>query len=290
MKQRSLPRIDCLESRTLFTGTGGIGPVALVPVPADPPVSAAPVSPVAPSTIGTGVPVHAIQNVAFDDELGTLPALPLAIGRQYYGTVHWGDGTTSPATFVSSAASNAAGATVLPSSGAVEVFGAHKYAAAGMFDIVVDISVGARSATGGPSPLVTPSALIAIGDLDTTASVAASPLTFDAVAGQSYNGPVGSFASTLTLANYTTVTTINWGDGTTSTGTIVYDGDGVYHVVGTHVYTKPGDYAVQVNVTAQRKMPGTAVTATGTVSIPPVILVASLDGTADVTGGVSTAA
>jgi hypothetical protein len=286
MKQRSFPLVDLLESRTFFTVTAGIGGVTALSGSGGTPIVATPVVPTAPSPIGTGVPVHAIQNVAFDDELGTIPALPLAFGRTYYGTVHWGDGTTSPATFTSpsTAAAN-------PVATGVEVFGAHKYAAPGMFSIVVDISIGARPVAGKPIALATPTVLVPLGDLDTTPSVAASPLTFTATSGKAYNGSVGSFATTLTLANYTTVVSISWGDGTSSTGTIVYDGDGVYHVVGTHVYAKPGDYTVHVGVTAQRPVPtGPTSTATGVVTLPPVILVASFDSTADVISGGSTAA
>src|SRR5207244_10338919 len=41
---------------------------------------------------------------------------------------------------------------------------------------------------------------------------------------------------------------INWGDGSSSAGTLVGDGVGLFHVVGTHTYAAEGPYAVDVKV------------------------------------------
>jgi hypothetical protein len=42
--------------------------------------------------------------------------------------------------------------------------------------------------------------------------------------------------------------TIQWGDGSSSTGNIVANGNGGYNVIGTHTYTKAGDYSVVVSI------------------------------------------
>jgi hypothetical protein len=50
---------------------------------------------------------------------------------------------------------------------------------------------------------------------------------------------IGNAVSGETSANFTA--TIDWGDGTTSTGTVVADPNGGFDVVGTHTYTTGGD-------------------------------------------------
>ena len=42
--------------------------------------------------------------------------------------------------------------------------------------------------------------------------------------------------------------TINWGDGTTSTGTIAANGYGGFNVVGKHAYAQAGTYTIHVGV------------------------------------------
>jgi uncharacterized delta-60 repeat protein len=44
------------------------------------------------------------------------------------------------------------------------------------------------------------------------------------------------------------VATINWGDGTSSSGAIVSDGDGTFHVVGNHTYGLSGTYSVSTTI------------------------------------------
>src|SRR5205814_2125699 len=41
---------------------------------------------------------------------------------------------------------------------------------------------------------------------------------------------------------------IDWGDGSSSNGTLVGDGVGLFHVVGTHTYAAEGPYPVDVRV------------------------------------------
>ena len=55
---------------------------------------------------------------------------------------------------------------------------------------------------------------------------------------------------------------IDWGDGTTSPGTIV-DSGGYFAVIGSHTYPKPGSYTINTVITSQY---GSTATATTTVS------------------------
>ncbi len=124
----------------------------------------------------------------------------------YSATITWGDGNVSAGTI------NSLGG------GAFTVTGTNTYAEQGTDNISVQIS---DSDNASDTATVT-----------TTATVAASPLAtvgnvpFSAVATQPFSGTVASFTDTNAQATNPGAysATINWGDGTTSAGTIVYTG------------------------------------------------------------------
>jgi uncharacterized protein (TIGR03118 family) len=66
-----------------------------------------------------------------------------------------------------------------------------------------------------------------------------------AVEGTAFNGAAATFTST-DPASATVTATINWGDGTTTTGTVAPDPAGGFDVNGTHTYTEEGTYQVRV--------------------------------------------
>ncbi|HZP68219.1 MAG TPA: hypothetical protein VFB32_18090, partial [Rudaea sp.] len=79
-------------------------------------------------------------------------------------------------------------------------------------------------------------------------ALSATAMTFNATTGSPFTGTVATFTDTATAAvasNFTA--TIDWGDGTTSTGTVV-GGSGSFQVSGTHTYAAPGQYAVNVTI------------------------------------------
>lgn len=93
------------------------------------------------------------------------------------------------------------------------------------------------------------------------------------IAGQTFTGTVGSFVKSL-ASGLETDAAIQWGDGGNSAGQIVQRADGGYDVVGSHLYQRPGIYAIQVEVT-QRPM------CNGMGACPQfIILVVRIDGTA----------
>lgn len=85
-----------------------------------------------------------------------------------------------------------------------------------------------------------------------------------AMANQTFNGPVMNFTDhSTTVFGDTTAqplggsplsgssfwVTINWGDGQTSAGQVVYTGNGQYSVIGSHSYAQQGTYQISVSAT-----------------------------------------
>src|SRR5206468_1202539 len=64
--------------------------------------------------------------------------------------------------------------------------------------------------------------------------------------------------------------TINWGDGTTSTGTISGPSGGVFTVTGSHTYANTGQFTISVTITHETAPP---VTVTDTVNLAPNVTV-----------------
>jgi hypothetical protein len=66
---------------------------------------------------------------------------------------------------------------------------------------------------------------------------------------------------------------ISWGDGSTSTGTIVANPRGEYNVVGTHKYELPGTYGIKVTITLNapgNDLNGSTITALSTLNVDPL--------------------
>lgn len=94
----------------------------------------------------------------------------------------------------------------------------------------------------------------------TAAAIAANDATpFDGVVA-TFRGPAGNRAA----GDYSAA--IDWGDGSSSTGTVVADGRGGFQVLGTHPYERFGAYSVTVTVFDQAPRghkPGLSASATG---------------------------
>jgi uncharacterized repeat protein (TIGR01451 family) len=90
-----------------------------------------------------------------------------------------------------------------------------------------------------------------------------------------------SSLSNVTLATFTHAngvepasdfsTTVNWGDGTSSSATVVQSG-GTYSVIGSHTYIHPGHYAITVTVSED----GVSTSASSTAAISPAPLPAGV--------------
>jgi hypothetical protein len=153
-----------------------------------------------------------------------------ATAIEYSATIDWGDGTSS------------AGAVSGPTSGPFTVSGSHTYADEQTDAITVtitDVDTSGNTATA-----------------HSTANVADAPLTAGTLtlAGgtESSSATTASFTFSdanpgSTVADFTT--TISWGDGFSSAGTVSGPSGGPYTVTGSHTYVEEGSYAVTVTVT-----------------------------------------
>jgi hypothetical protein len=170
---------------------------------------------------------------------------------EYQATINWGDGTQVPGTIIA-----------LPSGG-FEVDGTHAFGA-GQSTVTVTIKNIPGTVTVATDPAtVSDSAFNGTGT------------TFTSVEGQNFTGVVANFTDadprTPPVSYYTAV--IDWGDGTTSPGTIGAVAAGAYQVTGTHRF-KGGTFTVKVSL-KDGDVSSTTVTSTGTIAAAPVTGVAA---------------
>ncbi|HEU5431669.1 MAG TPA: DUF4214 domain-containing protein, partial [Thermomicrobiales bacterium] len=150
---------------------------------------------------------------------------PNGAAADFSATIDWGDGATSAGTIASNGA------------GGFNVSGAHAYAEDGAYAVKVTIAdQGGATAVANSSANITEPAISA-----TAVAVSGferSPLAVPVATFQLGNGaePAGKFAAT-----------IDWGDGTSSTGTVSQPG-AVYTVSGTHVYLDEGVFPISVHI------------------------------------------
>ena len=175
----------------------------------------------------TGATVASSEGFAFTGVVANFTdADPNAISTDYTATITWGDGSTSTA------------AVAANGSGGFRVTGTHTYAEEGTSPISVAIAdVAGATATASSTAIV--------GD----ATLSASAVLVNATEGASFTGAVAGFTDADpngTVADYNA--TIDWGDGSSSSGTIAADRSGGFNVTGTHTYLEEGTDFVHVVV------------------------------------------
>ena len=144
----------------------------------------------------------------------------------FSASIDWGDGTTTAGT-------------VSGGDGSFIVTGGHTYAEEGSYPLGVAIT---DTADAEILPL---SGTVAVADAPLTATGADVVATEGASTGQV---TVASFTDAnpdATAADFTA--TINWGDGTSSAGSVAVAGDG-FSVDGAHTYAEEGQYTVGVSI------------------------------------------
>ena len=149
------------------------------------------------------------------------------------------------------------------SDGSISILGTHTYAKTGTYHI--DITVMRGPVIDPPHPV--PQFIIFLGHIKTTAKIRSDDdggVSLTETAKETFTTKVGSF-DFHTLDIVLAGTTIDWGDGHTSAGTLNHAGtllDGEYDVIGTHTYGKTGTYKVHVIVhtklAGSSKVTGTA--------------------------------
>ncbi len=95
--------------------------------------------------------------------------------------------------------------------------------------------------TAGPTAAASPPA--------TTAKMTVTAKAFKAKKGKSATYTVATFKDASDAPAKTYIATINWGDGTTSKGTVVKTGKGTYKITGKHTYKTAGQKGTKITVT-----------------------------------------
>ncbi|HET6246254.1 MAG TPA: hypothetical protein VFE47_01020 [Tepidisphaeraceae bacterium] len=206
---------------TVKTTTAPASPVS---VPGSASIADAPLTGTATAVNGSaGSALNGVQVATFVDTGGAEAA------SHYTVTINWGDGTTSTGTVTLSGSNFAAK-------------GTHTYAAAGTFHTTVTIKdVGGSSITLTSTAHITASVLITPGSKTVSGS--------NILEGRSFTAAVATFHDNNSASTTAKLSaTINWGDGTTSTGSIVSNGSGNFTVNGTHTYHDEGTYHPVISI------------------------------------------
>jgi hypothetical protein len=195
-----------------------------------------------------GIPTDASTPIAaFGDGLDPLCS-PAA---DYTATVDWGDGLSSPAAVA------ADGGSLLGNCDYI-VSASHTYATAmgaTTFEVVVNSNTGTQTGEG-------------------TVTVADQPLSagptraVSAVAGTPFEGLVAAFIDPVPQAPSDYLAVVDWGDGSSSSGTISTDpaGPTAFDVNGRHTYARPGGYTISTTITDESGGAQTTVTSSAAVS------------------------
>ncbi len=209
---------DVINPISQFEGTA-FGPVGIANLPP-------PEQPVTAS----GTIFTATEGGSFSGTVATFIDLDTtATAADYSSSINWGDGTSD-----SSGAISGLG-------GSFSVNGTHTYAEEGTYTVTVTITD--NDAT---SNTATATSTGQIGDAALTAAA-----TCQSLSERSYGGPVASFTDAArpsgTLSDFSAI--IDWGDGSTSAGTVSGLDGGPYGVSGAHTYAATGIFNITTTVT-----------------------------------------
>ena len=142
--------------------------------------------------------------------------------------VNWGDGTSVSAALIA-----------LDPVFGFDINGTHTYAQAGTYSLALSVSSDDGGLDDGSTGIFT------IAD----AALTGFGLNFTTLVGIPYSGSVGTFQDANASATPTDFSaTINWGDFTTSAGTVLSLGAGSFGINGSHTYSMWGTYTATVNV------------------------------------------
>ena len=161
-------------------------------------------------------PIYPAFTATTTSPLATIvDADPAATPAGYTVTINWGDGKVTP------------GSVAVDPSGAFVVLGSHQYAATGTYSVIIGVSSTSGSSAQAVSTL----------DVTDTPLTVGPPTIIQATQGKPFTATVATFTNPnpfSVAADYASM--IAWGDGTTSSGTVVKLQNGVFAVVGSHTY------------------------------------------------------
>ncbi|HWB08911.1 MAG TPA: TIGR03118 family protein [Pirellulales bacterium] len=209
-----------------------------------------------PMTIASNAGQTFAGNVATFSDTNTLVR-----AADFTATINWGDSTTSTGT-------------ITAANGVLTVSGSHSYTSGGTLEpvsvIITENSPGTANATATSTAVVAAGNFTATGaTITATASSASSPQT------------LASFTPDAADQSDTFTATIDWGDGTSFTvGTVTSSGGSSFNVVGSHIYSTPGNYSPQVVVYeasgTATATPAEVITAKANVTSPVVLSPATI--------------
>jgi hypothetical protein len=186
----------------------------------------------------------------------TDPAGPHALS-EYTATIDWGDGSTASAGTISLNANT----------GVFTVSGRHTYAEEGSYPltVVVDHTLAPVSTAVSTAKVADP-AVVATGGATLVASEFRlfGPQTLAVFTDPAGNESVSDYSAT-----------INWGDGTSSPGTIVLNANGTaFSVLGSHTFSHLASQTVSIAI-HHDAAPDAIVQSTVNVGLPPIVLTTS---------------
>ncbi len=181
------------------------------------------------SIAAAGTNVSAIEGRSFTAQVATFTDVDTnATAADYSASISWGDGGTSAGT-------------VTGGGGSFTVTGSHTYAEEGSRQVTVtitDVDNASNSANTTSTATIT--------DASLTASPACAATSL-----RSYNGSTATFVDAAspsgTLSDFSA--SINWGDGSTSAGTVSGSNGGPYSVSGSHTYATTGSFTITTSIT-----------------------------------------
>ncbi len=178
----------------------------------------------------TGVSVSATEGAAANNvTVATFTdADPNGSASNFTASINWGDGNVTTGTITQG------------TGGVFTVTGTNTYRDAGTFPIRVTITD-----VLGATATATSTATVA------DAALTPQPVTFNVTQTVPFASViVGRFSDANPLSGASDFTAnIDWGDGTTSLGTVISDGNGVFSVQGAHRYDTSASFNVTVTVT-----------------------------------------
>jgi hypothetical protein len=150
---------------------------------------------------------------------------PRVHGADYYSaTIDWGDGTTS--------------------GGSVSSIGPGKFSVSGNHVYHIGNYTPQVTIHDGDVTQVSTSSSVAVSD----APITPQGTTFSTSEGDAFSGLIATFHDEDTTSRAATFQAqVDWGDGTSSSAVIAWDGGGDFAVVGSHAYTQ-GTHTVQIRV------------------------------------------
>jgi|GEM_PF-6337443 len=228
---------------------------------------------------GVNAVLHGVEGVALSNVTTTTfnDADPNATVNDFGAPIDWGDGTTGAGTVGAAAG------------GGFNVTGSHTYTTVAAFTVTTTIT-DLMVATPTDFTTINGTATAEIADAPLTASPAALGAA-SASAGTAANVTLATFTDpnpTAAASDYQA--NIDWGDGSTSTGT-VSAANGGFAVAGSHTYAQAGNYqAVLTLATSDSQSPGgTLATVTSTVQVSdPNLAAGAVSVTPNVEGADST--